>query len=167
MKILKPVLCAILLWTAMNLNLNAQTYSNALGIRFGGLTSGIDGKHFINNNTAVEGILSFGSNSFLITGLYEKQQAITNAGGLQWFYGFGAHLGIFNQNGHYYYYDKNQVYVQNGGSSLAVGIDGIIGLEYKFESIPFSIGIDTKPFIDFSRGTAFFWDGGLLLRYVF
>jgi hypothetical protein len=79
-----------------------QEYKTGIGIRFGGLTSGLTVKHFTNPSAALEGILSFGYRSFIITGLYEKHNAVSDASSLKWFYGIGAHIGFFQYDGRYY-----------------------------------------------------------------
>src|SRR5438477_8761570 len=82
----------------------SQSYKTGIGVRLGGTAQGITVKHFINPDGALEGILSFGWRSFLITGLYEKHQNITGAEGLQWFFGGGAHIGFYHYGYSYYYY---------------------------------------------------------------
>src|SRR5258705_697153 len=59
-------------------------YNTAIGARLGGLTSGLTIKHFTNPTSALEGILSFGHNSFHVTGLYEKHYDIASSEGLKW-----------------------------------------------------------------------------------
>ncbi len=172
MKSLKLILAAIAICAMSFSNLDAQdnshSYGTGIGVRFGGLTSGIDVKHFISGNSALEGVVGFSPGSFLITGLYERQQDIRNAGGLQWYYGIGAHVGFFNYGARYYYYDAGRRYaVAYGSTATVVGLDFILGLEYKFSEAPFSIGVDTKPFIDFNTFGGVFWDGALLVRYTF
>src|SRR5215510_5282396 len=99
-------------------------YNTAIGARLGGLTSGLSIKHFTNSTTALEGILSFGHRSFVITGLYEKQYDIASAQGLDWFYGIGGHVGFFRYGGYYYwvaYTDDGRVYYVNSpGRTAAV-----------------------------------------------
>ena len=75
------------------LSASSQDYHTGIGLRLGGLNSGLTVKHFVNSNSAIEGILGFGYKHFLITGLYEKQTPIADAPGLAWYYGGGAHLG--------------------------------------------------------------------------
>src|SRR4051812_21203155 len=84
-----------------------QDYKNGLGVRFGGMTSGITFKHFGKPLGAFEGILSWGYRTFLITGLYEQHINIGSAPGLRWFYGGGAHVGFFRYDGYYYWAHKN------------------------------------------------------------
>ncbi len=148
-----------------------QDYKMGIGVRLGGATSGLTVRGFTNNNTALEGILGIGYRNFMITGLYEKFKPITNAPGLKWFYGGGAHIGFFRYGAHYYrYYVKHgdHLYVEAEGETAAVaGIDFIIGLDYKFKDAPISIGVDLKPFFDFWDGVEGYWDGALSLRFAF
>lgn len=149
-----------------------QDYNTAIGVRLGGLTSGLTVKHFTNPNTALEGILGFGYRSFVITGLYEKHADITSAPGLKWLYGIGGHVGFFRYGGYYYRvrYDHNGYiyYVDYPGSSAAVGgLDVILGLDYKFNNAPFNVGLDIKPFVDFFNGPYGYFDGALSIRFAF
>ncbi|MDP1843996.1 MAG: hypothetical protein Q8K64_11285 [Sediminibacterium sp.] len=143
-------------------NLSAQSYKNGLGLRFGGLTNGLTVKHFMNSSSALEGILSVGRQSFIVTGLYEKHSAVDGSKRFNVFYGGGAHIGFF-QNGGSYYYNSNRFYT----SSTVVGLDGILGLDYKFNGAPINISMDIKPFVDFFDGNFVYFDGGLSLRYTF
>jgi len=146
----------------------AEDYETGIGIRLGGLTQGLTVKHFINTNSALEGILSFGNGSVFINGLYEKQTAIANAPGLSWFYGGGAHIGFYNDNDYFYYKNRgNKYYYSSEGSAVFLGIDMILGLEYKFQKAPITIGLDIKPFFDFVSSFPGYWDGALSARFAF
>jgi len=140
-----------------------SSYNTAIGIRMGGLTSGLTIKQFIGGKSALEGIFSFATNSFVITGLYERHIGIVDAPGLNWVYGVGGHIGTFYPNGRYYYYR----YYYYPERTNVLGIDGIFGLDYKFNKIPFNVGIDIKPFVDFYDGPFVFLDGALSLRFAF
>lgn len=147
----------------------AQSYNTGIGLRLGGVTNGITFKHFVNSNSAFEGLLGFGHKSFLITGLYERHIPISNAPGLQWFYGGGAHLGFFGYDGHYHTYKDHGHYyvVEEGDNTVALGLDFILGLDYKFNNAPINIGLDLKPFIDFHDGVYGYFDGAFSFRFVF
>ena len=151
----------------------SQEYKTGIGARLGGLTSGITVKYFSNPSTALEGILSFGYRSFVITGLYEKHRDISTAPGLKWFYGIGGHVGFFRYGGYYYrvkYHKHGYVYYveEPKSSSAVVGVDFILGLDYKFNNAPFNVGLDIKPFFDFFNGGPYgYWDGALSVRFVF
>ena len=49
-------------------------------------------------------------------------------------------------------------------NATVVGLDLILGLDYKFKSLPVNIGIDVKPFVDVFDGTSLFMDVGLSVR---
>lgn len=156
------IVAIILFATSIYSTTNAQSYKNGLGLRFGGLTSGLTLKHFTNQTTALEGIVSLGRQSVVVTGLYEKHAPLGGTGSAKIFYGFGGHLGFFQDGGRYYYND-NRIYT----SSTVVGIDGILGLDFKLNKAPINISMDIKPFVDFFGGNYFYMDGGLSVRYTF
>jgi len=149
----------------------AQDYHTALGVRLGGLTSGLTIRHFTNPGTALEGIVGVGHRAFILTGLYEKQRAFENAEGLSWFYGIGGHAGFFRYGGYYYYYHDhgNHGYyvVEEGATETVAGVDFILGLDYKIPNAPIDLGLDLKPFVDFWDGAEGYWDGALSIRFTF
>ena len=150
----------------------AQNYKIAFGLR-GGWTTGFSGKYFIQDGQAIEGIFSsgWGWAGFQLTGLYEIHKpafADKDVEGLFWFYGGGVHVSAgysydewIPPHGPYIgYYDRHHY--------GAFGIDGIFGIEYKIAELPVTIGLDVKPFIEFSgyKYAPFnFWDAGLTIRY--
>jgi hypothetical protein len=142
---------------------HAQNYSTGIGLRLGGLTSGVTLKHFIGRDAALEGIGSFGKNSFILTGLYEQHNQVSGAAGLLWLYGIGGHIGFFRENGSYYTFRGERVY----NNASVVGLDLILGLDYKFKGAPINIGIDVKPIIDFFDGSTVFFDTALSIRLTF
>ncbi|MBL0105642.1 MAG: hypothetical protein IPP51_18770 [Bacteroidetes bacterium] len=151
----------------------AQDYNNGIGLRLGGISSGITFKHFMNSDAALEGILGWGRHAIFITGLYEKHAAFGNAQGLYWFYGGGAHIGFYNDDYGYayfrYYKKKNVVYVNENyhQSNISLGGDFILGLEYKFDGAPLTLGLDVKPVIDIVPGFYGYFDGAFTVRFTF
>lgn len=156
-------------------SLTASSYNTAIGIRFGGYESGLSIKHFIKSNAAIEGIISTGwrYRGTRITGLFEIHKAINGAPGLSFFYGGGAHIGFYNRDywfngkcdGGRYEYKGN--WYDCDGNRLTLGIDGILGLEYHFTEIPFTIGLDIKPSIDLIGWGSRIGDGAFSVRYAF
>jgi hypothetical protein len=140
----------------------AQSYQSAVGLRLGGLTNGLTVKHFVSNSSALEGILSIGNKAFVVTGLYEMHTPVDQSKLFAFYYGIGAHVGFF-QDGGYYYYHNDLIYTHQS----VVGIDGILGLEYKFKTVPLNVGMDFKPFIDFNDRSNIYFDGGVSIRYTF
>src|SRR5436190_15134395 len=146
---------SIALLMLISLQSKAETYGTALGLRLSGFSSGISLKHFTNPSGAVEGILSFGRHTLLVTGLYESHKPFPNAEGLTWFYGGGAHIGFINSDyGYYefYYHGHKDVHADDYYSNFLLGADFIIGLDYKFTGAPVNLSLDVKPFFDIIPG---------------
>lgn len=145
-------------------------YHSALGVRFG-TDLGITYRTQFHNNY-FEGILGSGYRGLLITGLYEKFQPAAPKANLYWFYGAGGHIGFFDRphSYNYYYYDRwGNYYVEHvyGYPGPTFGIDGILGLEYKFRKLPFAASIDLKPYLDLFRFGYGYIDGAFTFRYTF
>lgn len=131
----------------------AQDYNNAIGIKF--YPTGITFKHFLSDNKAIEGIGYFYKYGTRITGLYEIYNPIEALDGLQWYYGFGAHVGFIDSK---------------YGGSTALGLDGVIGLDYKVAELPIDLSLDFQPSLELG---SFYGDnrlqgwGGLGIRFTF
>jgi hypothetical protein len=161
----KIIILAMLIMTIFSGQLLAQsmgsTYKTALGVKFYPGT-GITIKHFVKNTAAIEGLGYFWKDGMRFTGLYEFHGNIKGATGLQWYIGPGAHIGFWNEK---YWRDR---YGRRIGSAL-VGIDGVLGLDYKFKNAPINMSIDWQPsfeFGDYGAGFSGNW-GGFAVRYTF
>ena len=146
---------------ALTVTVNAQStgrsYKTAIGVKVWD-GAGISIKHFTKPTAALEGIVYFWHDGFRITGLYEFHGDISGAPGLKWYIGPGAHIGFYdykNDPDHY----SNKTYF---------GIDGVLGLDFKFNNAPINLSIDWQPSFEFgdSRGFVGSW-GGLGIRYAF
>lgn len=150
---------AIVLLTAVNVSAqnNSSEYTTAIGVKF--YPGAITLKHFVNDKAALEGLGYFYNHGFRITGLYEFHFDIPNASGLKWYVGPGAHIGFYNTD----YNTRNGI--KDGG--VAIGIDGVIGLDYKIKSAPINLSLDFQPSFEFGNynGYGGSW-GGLAIRYV-
>ncbi|MDB5119553.1 MAG: hypothetical protein JWN56_771 [Sphingobacteriales bacterium] len=161
--IMKKILLLCLtvgLMLSINMQANAQsTYKNAIGGRFGE-ANGVTFKTFLNSQAALDLILNFQSRGdysyFRLTGLYEVHKPIQNAAGLRYYYGAGATLGSRNHKR-----DDNN-------SDLLASIDGVLGLDYKFDEIPINVSLDWKPALVVTPYTEFDARGlGLSVRFTF
>ena len=140
--------------------LKAQDYHSGLGLR-ASVSPGISFKHFFTTNMAGEGILTVRWGGFNATGLAEWHLPVFDTEGFYFFYGGGAHLGVWDSGKDYYG-------SSDGSTSLFLGVDGIIGLEYAFQDIPLSIGLDWKPGMNIISDFGFFFDDlALSFRYLF
>ena len=130
---------------------SAQDYRVAIGVRLSNatptLSNSITVKYNMNQKSAIEGLLSFGSR-FGIGALYEVNN-LTTVQGLNWFFGGGAYIG----------FEKGDTYL---------GPTGIIGLDYKFPNIPLNLSLDWKPELDFIPAINFVPDAfGFSARFTF
>jgi hypothetical protein len=152
MKTILVLLFAIFLTvSSVQAQTTGSSYKTALGFKFP--PTGITVKHFITDKHALEGIAYFLTYGARITGLYEIHGNINQAPGLQWYIGPGAHLGFYN--------NKN-------GNGTALGIDGVLGLDYKIDSAPINLSIDWQPFLEFGnfKNSGFIGNvGGIAIRY--
>jgi len=142
---------------------NAQSYKAAAGLKFGGYENGISGKYFLNEATALEGILGIRSHGLVITGLYEYHQIAFNVPELRFYYGAGAHIGAVG-DGYYKRYGGEDEYYKSG---ILLGADGVIGLEYVIPESPIAISLDLNPRLELARGPFFDLAPGLGLKYTF
>jgi hypothetical protein len=150
--VLAAALFIVITSQAQSRSTNSSSYKTALGVKVwdGG---GISLKHFFNGNNAGELIGYFWNRGARFTGLYEIHGDITGAQGLKWYIGPGAHIGFYNSK---------------YGDGAFAGIDGVLGLDYKFRGAPINMSIDWQPSFEFgdNRGFVGSW-GGLGIRYTF
>lgn len=130
---------------------NSSDYRTALGIKF--YPTGITVKHFVTDKHALEGIGYFFNYGARISGLYEIHFDISSVAGLKWYVGPGAHIGFYNNK---------------YGGATAFGVDGVLGLDYKVNTIPLNLSLDWQPSIEFgsgfNNGFTGNW-GGIAIRY--
>ncbi len=157
---MKKIIFVIAILISAAFHTNAQEYNTGIGLR-GGPSNGLTIKHFITGETALEGLLATRWDGFNITGLYEIHANAFDTPRLNWYYGFGGHIGFWDGN-------KNDYWFDHAGNYTVIGIDGIIGIEYNIETIPFNIGLDWKPGINFVDYTGFWGDeAAISVRFIF
>jgi hypothetical protein len=138
-------------------NVISQDYINSIGVR-AGLSQGITYKHFLSRTDAFEGLFGVRWGGFNITGLYERHMTAFDVDRLYFFYGAGAHIGFWEGHNHPWFDDNNNYTV--------LGIDGIVGLEFVFNEIPFNVAVDWKPAFNLI-GNLGFWGDELALSFRF
>lgn len=95
-------------------------------------------KYSLDGVNAIEGMLSgLWDDGFIVTALYERHVPVITDG-FHFYYGAGAHIGAWSHD-------------------FSIGIDGIIGLEYKIRSIPLALSIDYKPIFNIAADTHFYF----------
>ncbi|OFX68538.1 MAG: hypothetical protein A2X12_01330 [Bacteroidetes bacterium GWE2_29_8] len=145
-------------------NTYSQDYKSGIGVR-AGYSNGISFKSFISNKNALEFFATNRYGGFALTGMYLFQDQSVNpfdVEDLSFYYGLGAHVG---------YYDKDRYYSFNyivNDQVFNLGVDCVFGAEYKVPTVPITLSIDVKPFIDFIGNVRFLpLDFGISIRYVF
>jgi hypothetical protein len=150
-------ICITLISFSQEMN-TGSNYTTAVGIKV--YPGAIDIKHFIKPNIALEGVGYFWQYGFRSTVLYEIHGNINNVDGLKWYLGPGGHVGFYNTKWTSDYPSRQ--------SGVAIGIDGVLGLDYKIQGVPIDISFDWQPSFNLV-GYNYFeggW-GGLAIRYTF
>jgi hypothetical protein len=136
----KVILLALLFTVGISSfnSLQAQDYKTALGVRLSSSSAMVNNsvsiKHFINEKTAIEGLLSFGD-PLAIGALVEFHKPLS-ASGLTYFYGGGGYISFVK---------KVNVNTLKTSTDPNLGAQGVIGLDYKFSNVPLNISLDWKP----------------------
>ena len=138
---MKKFIASIALFVAIGAasNISAQDYKTALGIRLSSsqamVNNSVSIKHFLNEKTAIEGLLSFGD-PLSIGALVEIHKPLGGTSGIKWFYGGGAYLGFVK---------KTNTETGHTSTDPNFGGMGVLGLDYKFANIPLNLSLDWKP----------------------
>lgn len=130
----------------------SNSYKTAIGVKF--YPTGVTLKTFVMPNAAFEAIGYFWDEGTRITALYEYHHNLSANGNLKWYIGPGAHVGFYKPA----YFD--------GGTTF--GVDGVLGLDYKFPGIPINVSLDWQPSYEFGDYAGFSGDwGGIGLCFAF
>lgn len=148
-------------------------YNKSAGLRLGS-SSGVTFKKFVHAEEAIELLLSGRNGGLQLTGLYQfhKPMDWNFSDRIYLNYGVGGHFGYEKRRRNFFFSDPNLGTSFHTGNQheFAMGIDAIIGLEYRWLTVPMTIGIDLKPYFDFigMRYTRLkFWDSALSFKYIF
>lgn len=128
----------------------AQTYNRAIGIGLGPEMS-IEYKQFFSPTSAIEGGFGYGlgQKSPMLWAVYEYHISLVD--NLNLYVGGGINIGATNVN---------------SDADFAIGIDPIVGFEYKFNGAPIALAADYKPEINFTTHPG--WAvASLKIRYTF
>ena len=139
-------------------NAYTQEYSNAIGIR-AGLPTGLTYKRFLDEHSAIEGIIGTRWRGVSLSALYEYHKETNLYPGLRWYFGGGAALG---------FYDNQSPWVVGNEYKAIFGIEAVIGIDYTFDEVPVNLGFDWTPLYNIIGYTDFdFLQFAISVRYVF
>ena len=122
-------------------NLNAQNYQSAVGVRLGSPLS-ISYKQFINDSHALEAYVGTRGYSWYrwtnISAAYQihKDLSLEGLEGLQYYYGLGGSV---------YFWSWDDALFEDSYTATTFGVQGYIGMDYKFANLPLNITLDWVP----------------------
>ena len=154
---MKRLLILIIVCTSVTVCHAQKNYDHAIGIKAGGGIS-FTYKQFITGKNNIEAMATLWNEGFRASGLYEFNFFTFNTvEGLNLFAGPGVHLGFWKNP------DE-----KNGNSQVEFGIDGIIGLDYTFKTVPINLSLDWQPSVTLAGNAGFTPSfGGFAVRYTF
>ncbi|MCB0839428.1 MAG: hypothetical protein KDD63_00730 [Bacteroidetes bacterium] len=163
---MKQILLSFIFAILLSITAFSQNYDTGIGLRGGnsyrsGFAYGITIKKFVSQTNAIEAILALRYKGIGITGLYEIHTTAFGVPELQLYYGFGAHLGFWDDN------RRDYEPLFNDDTETVAGIDGIIGLEYTIKEIPFSISVDYHPYVNIIRYYGLQGTAAISIRFLF
>lgn len=134
----------------------ASGYNSALGIKISGGIA-VSFKKFLSPTNALEAQAMYFRDGVRLAGLYEFHfYSFEGAPGLSWYVGPGAHVGFWKKSAQVAY-----------NSRMDVGIDGVLGVDYKIPRIPINVSLDWQPGYSVLGAGLQPEFGGLAIRYTF
>jgi hypothetical protein len=85
---------------------------------------------------------------------------INGAPGLKWYVGPGAHFGVYDEHW------RRDDHIYDDGD-LSLGVDGVLGLDYKINGAPINLSLDINPYLEILEHPYFDVWGGLGIRFTF
>ena len=150
----------------------AQDRRHAVGLRMGG-TFAVTYDYLHNEFSGFSGMMSFREKGVQVTGMLKFYrpafERVTDR--FWWYAGVGGHVGYHkwteyfsvNQGIYTYYYEFNRY-------SPVMGLDGLIGLEFRMDILPICFGVEYMPYFDLFGKNFFklnYYDFGFTIKYAF
>jgi hypothetical protein len=162
-------LLLLLLLPLSALTSRAQHYTRDLGFRAGAFF-GPTYRQYFNDEEYLEAMAQFNGRSFRVILLkqYSHPSFHKFSENLQFLYGFGLHAGVKSTDEYHVF--SRTYYYGDYRTSPVFGLDGYMGMEYRFPDFPFLVGIDFKPFFEYSVNQYFdmnMFDFAFILKYLF
>ena len=159
----------LLFFSLFTISMYSQHYTRDVGFR-GGTFPGLSYRLYNGESNAIEGIVSLGQRGLRLTLLKEQLQPalLKYSDNFQFVYGYGVHAGFSYTNRYDILFRTYRT--DNWHVAPLIGLDAILALEYQFREFPFTIGLEYKPFFEFSTHRIFYLfleDVALSFKYNF
>lgn len=160
------ILLFILLWSLKGF---AQDYNKAIGVKTGPYW-GVNFKALKENERGYEFLVINKNAGLTVKGLtmFHTPAMPKKTSQLFAFYGFGGHLGYYRKKKVYNFFKPYREPYTYRGDIFVFGVDGLVGLEYRFLKYPFTVKMDLQPNFEFLGPNFFnvsFEQAGFTLSY--
>ncbi|WP_299760160.1 hypothetical protein [uncultured Pontibacter sp.] len=144
---IKRLVLLVVLIGGLSMAAEAQKYRTAAGVRIESDRFGVTVQQKLHEQGTLEGIVQVGSREYSGTVLYEWHRPILGKR-FNYYLGAGGHLGNLKDSG------------------VFTGVDGILGVEYKVNGLPFLLSADVKPAVHINHDDWVHLSSGISIRYV-
>lgn len=162
----------VTLWLS-SVAMGQSMYQQSGGVRLGH-TAGLTFKKFMIEEEALEILVSGRRDGLQLTTIYTFHKPMEFSFNENFFlyYGVGAHVGYER----YDRFSKTLISVEppafefRDRTFFVMGADAILGIEYRWLSVPITVAFDLKPyftFIGMRYTNGRFWDSAISFKYIF
>ncbi len=153
---IKHIILPLFLFIAYHSTISAQDYKTLIGYKDGN-GSGIMIKRLLPNESAFSTQAIIKDGGFSIGGFrtFHEVAFPQKSSKFFFYYGYGTHFR------YYRYYKSRNLYtpfspaIKHKGNYFAFGLDGVVGLEYRFLKYPFVLASEYNPNFEFGGATYF------------
>ncbi|HSG67420.1 MAG TPA: hypothetical protein VK994_01840 [Bacteroidales bacterium] len=167
----KPIVI-LLLVILLAMQSFGQERKNVLGARIG-LSSGITYEHFVDPFRAYRGMISFRDGGVQLMAMLQSSRPLylNFTDKIYYYTGIGAHIGFTRfQPQRSILANPFRFNYMYGRFAPVIGLDAMIGLEYRLERAPLIFALDAKPFFELFGQNIFrlsLFDIGLSIKFTF
>ena len=169
---MKSLTAALLLICLLAAGARSQEQRHVLGVRIG-LSTGITYEYHVDPFRAYKGLVSFREGGVQLTGMIQSCRPlyVNITDKLYYYAGLGAHIGFTR-------FQPRRSFLANpfrfnyayGHFAPLIGLDAMLGIEYRPERLPLIFALDAKPFFELFGQNIFRlspFDIGLSIKFTF
>ena len=169
---MKAIIVTIILVSIVYIHVQSQEYKNAIGARLG-MSSGFTYQRQVDDFRGYKGMLSFRDGGLQLTALLESYRPLylKFTDKMYYYTGMGAHIGYTtHQPQRGFLTNPFRFSYKYGKFAPVIGLDAIIGVEFRLDRAPLSFCLDAKPFFELFGQNIFrlsIFDIGFSMKYTF